>query len=502
MNVRELLTKQAEKYPQKSAILFQGKAITFPEVRGCSFKLANYLLKIGVGSSDKVAIYLANTPEAIFTFLAVFSIEAAAVPLDFMLTENEIINFINHSQAKVLIAHPKIDLANIKGKCPSLNEIIVCEGEVQSFPSLNSILEKGSLSQPNLEHKEGNLAALFYTSGSTGHPKGVSLEYRHLNNPSNTIDHFLGLSEDDVFLCGGVPFSHVGGLDYILLMVTFSSSLVLMSRFNPFEFLKSIEQYKVTIFCIVPAMYVAILSLKGYDKFNLSSLRYAVVFGAPSSPILLKRFHKLCPQAVVLNGWGMTETSAPNAFSPPDESKISSIGYFDFNLEAKIVDEAGNKLDKPSQGELWVRGEAIMREYYKEPGLTKEVLTEKGWFKTGDIIRVDSDGLHYIVGRKRDMIKVAGEIVFSAEVEEKIHRYSKVKEVAVIGVADNLRGEVPKAFIVSKGAEVLDEQELKDFLKEHLAHFKIPHHFKFVKDLPKNRIGKIDKGKLKTGEQL
>ena len=501
MNIRELLTKQAKRYPQKSAILFQGKAITFPQLRDSSFKLANYLLKIGVGSSDKVAIFLPNTPQAIFTFLGVFSIEAAVVPLDFMLTENEIIDFVNHSQAKVLITHPKIDLANIKNKCVSLEEIIISEPEPREFSSWDAVLENSSSDQPPVEHREDNLAALFYTSGSTGQPKGVSLEYRHLDNPSKTIGHFLGVSGDDVFLCGGVPFSHVGGLDYILLMITFSSPLVLMSRFNPFEFLKSIEGHKVTIFCIVPAMYVAILSLKGYDKFDLSSLRYAVVFGAPSSPILLKRFHKLCPQAVILNGWGMTETSAPNAYSPSDESKISSIVYFEFNLEAKIVDDAGNKLEGPSQGELWVKGPAVMREYYKEPGLTKEVLTEDGWLKTGDIVRVDSDRLHYIVGRKKDMIKVAGEMVFSAEVEEKIHRHPKVKEVAVIGVADKLRGEVPKAFIVSK-EDTLDEQEIKDFLKEHLAHFKIPHHFEFVENLPKNRTGKIDKGKLKIGDQL
>jgi len=496
MNIRGLLTKQAKNCSEKAAILFQERTITFLEVKDASFKVANHLLKIGVKEGDRVAVFLPNTPEAIFTFLGVFSIEAAVVPLDFMLTENEIINFINHSQAKVLITHSKLDLTNVKSNCPSLDEIIVCDGEIESFFSFNSILEEGIPSQPNLEHKEDNLAALFYTSGSTGHPKGVSLEYRHLDNPSKTIEHFLGVSGDDVFLCGGVPFSHVGGLDYILLMITFSSPLVLMSRFNPFEFLKSIECHKITIFCIVPAMYVAILSLKEYDRFNLSSLRYAVVFGAPSSPLLLRRFHKICPQAVVLNGWGMTETSAPNAFSPSDESKISSIGYFDFNLEAKIVDEAGNKLGRGSQGELWVKGEAIMREYHKEPGLTKEVLTEDGWLKTGDIVRVDSDGLYYIAGRKKDMIKVAGEIVFSAEVEEKIHRYSKVKEVAVIGVADNLRGEVPKAFIVSKEEEALSKQELKDFLKEHLAHFKIPHHFEFVKDLPKNRTGKIDKTKL------
>ncbi|NQT28866.1 MAG: AMP-binding protein, partial [Candidatus Omnitrophica bacterium] len=431
-----------------------------------------------------------------------FSIGSAVVPLDFMLTENEIINFIDHSQAKVLIAAVKIDLANIKSKCASLEEIIVFGQEPGEFSSWDIVLKKSSPDQPLAEYKENGLAAIFYTSGSTGHPKGVCLEYRNLNNPSQVISHFLELSEKDIFLCGGVPFSHIGGLGYILMTVHLSSSLVFMERFQPLEFLKNIERHKVTVFCIVPAMYVAILSLKGYDKFDLSSLRYAVVFGAPSSPILLKRFHKLCPQAVVLNGWGMTETSAPNAFSPPDESKISSIGYFDFNLEAKIVDESGNKLEKPFQGELWVKGQAVMREYYKEPGLTKEVLTEDGWLKTGDIIRVDSDRLHYIVGRKKDMIKVAGEIVFSAEVEEKIHRYSKVKEVAVIGVADDLRGEVPKAFIVSKEEETLSEQELRDFLRKHLAHFKIPHHFEFVGELPKNRTGKIDKAKLKTGDQL
>ncbi|MCK4912103.1 MAG: acyl--CoA ligase [Candidatus Omnitrophica bacterium] len=496
MNIRELLTKQAKRYPQRSAILFKEKAITFSQVRDSSFKLANYLLKAGLGCNDKVAIFLPNTPQTIFTFLGVFSMGSVVVPLDFMLTENEIINFINHSQAKVLIAAPKIDLANVKDKCKSLEEVIVSEEGAEGFSSWGTVLEKSSPSQPLVEYKENNLAAIFYTSGSTGHPKGVCLEYRHLNNPSQVINHFLELSEEDITLCGGVPFSHVGGLGYILMTVQLSSTLVLMERFQPLEFLKNIERHKVTIFCIVPAMYIAILSLKGYGKFDLSSLRYAVVFGAPSSPILLKRFHKLCPQAAVLNGWGMTETSAPNSFSPPDESKISSIGYLDFNIEAKIVDDNGNKLDSPSQGELWVKGEAIMREYYKEPGLTKEVLTEDGWLKTGDIVRVDSNQLYYIVGRKKDMIKVAGEIVFSAEVEEKIHRYSKVAEVAVIGVADDLRGEVPKAFIVSKDEDSFSEQELKDFLKEHLAHFKIPHYFEFVGDLPKNRTGKIDKQKL------
>ena len=504
MNIRELLLKQAKDHPQKPAILFRERIITFQELKSTSFKLANYLLGLGIKRDDKIAMFLPNTPEAIFTFLGVFSAGAAIVPLDFMLTENEIIDFLNHSQAKVLITHPKkeVDLANIKSKCLGLEEIIISGQENKSFSSWDLILEKGGFGEPQAEYREEGLSSIFYTSGSTGHPKGVCLEFRHLNNPPEAINHFLGVSADDIFLCGGVPFSHIGGLGYVLLMVYFSSSLILMERFQPSEFLKSVERHKVTIFCIVPAMYIAILSLKEYDKFDLSSLRFAVVFGAPSSPVLLRRFHKVCPKAVVLNGWGMTETSAPNTFSPADEDKISSIGSFNFNMEVKIVDDNGNKLGPGQQGELWVKGEAVMREYYKEPALTKEVLTQGQWLKTGDIVRLGTDGLYYIVGRKKDMIKVAGEIVFSAEVEEKIQRHSKIKEAAVIGVADKLRGEVPKVFIVLKEQSILEEQELKDFLKEHLAHFKIPRYFEFVNDLSKNRAGKVDKVKLKERDNL
>jgi acyl-CoA synthetase (AMP-forming)/AMP-acid ligase II len=148
------------------------------------------------------------------------------------------------------------------------------------------------------------------------------------------------------------------------------------------------------------------------------------------------------------------------------------------------------------KGELWVRGEPVMVGYYKEPGLTREALTEDRWLKTGDIVFCDRDGLYYIVGRKKDMIKVAGEIVFSVEVEEKIHLHPQIKEVAVIGVADSLRGEVPKAFIVTHDNKPLDFQELKSFLREHLAHFKIPHYFEVMAELPKNRTGKVDKTRL------
>lgn len=497
MNIRDSLLKQADKKSQKTALIFEDKQFNFSQLKDTSFKLANYFLAAGLNKGERIAIYLPNNPEALFSFLGSFSIGLTVVPLDFMLTQEEIVNFINHSQAKVLITQPKkdVNLSQVKDSCPNLDIIIVCKEKIEEIPFWDEIISVSKSDTPSLQLRPQDASAIFYTSGSTGHPKGVLLDYAHFDNPSKIIDHFLKITDKDIFLCGGVPFSHIGGLDYILLMVNFASTLVLMERFQPLEFLKNIENHKVTVFCIVPAMYVAILSLKEYDKFDLSSLRYAVVFGAPASPVLLKRFHKAYPRARLSNGWGMTETAAPNTLLSPDSDNIASIGKFTADMEVKVVDDKENSLGPEERGELWVKGQAVMKEYYKEEELTRQVLTSEGWLKTGDIAYYDQEGFFYIVGRKKETIKVAGEIVFLAEVEEKIRKYPKIKEVAVIGVSDDLRGEVPKAFIVTE-EEKIDQQKLKEFLKIHLAHFKIPHYFEVVKDLPKNRTGKIDKLKL------
>ncbi len=499
MNIKELLINQASLFPKKCAFNFEGKETTFLELKDAAFKIANYFTRQGVKKPDKIAIFTANTPDAIYAQMAAYSIGATLIPFDFMLTEKEIIHLLNHSEPRVLIMQPKkdIDILNIRENCYSVKYIITTKERLPDCDFLDDILAEESNEAPLSSPTDKDLAAIFYTSGSTGHPKGVMLSYKQFDNPVDTINHFLGVSENDIYCTGGIPFSHVGGLNYLLLMMRFASTIVVMPRFNPLEFLKNIEKYKVTIFCIVPSMYVAILSLKEYERFNLSSIRYAVVFGAPSSPALLKKFHRACPKATVLNGWGMTETAAPNTFSPPDEHKISSIGKFGFKMQAKIIDEEGNLLLYGDKGELLVNGDGVTSGYYREPTLSSDAFWGEGWLRTGDIAYFGKDGLIYLAGRKKDMIKVAGEIVFSSEVEEKIHLYPKVAEVAVIGVSHELRGEVPKAFIVAKENETIDEQELRDFLKEQLAHFKVPHHFEFLSELPKNRVGKIDKQALK-----
>jgi len=506
MDFSSLLEKQGGSYANKPAIIFRDTPITFRQLKDTAFKIANGLSGQGVAKSDKVAIFLPNIPEYIYSFLGVFILRGVCVPLDFMLTEEEVINFINHSESKILIAQEKksIDLVNVRNKCPSLKAIIIFEenklpeSTEKDFLFWDELLkEKTAFKKIISEDKD--YSSIFYTSGSTGHPKGVLLNYGHLKNPLQTFDYFIHPDDKDSLLCAAVPFSHIGGLDYMLFMLYYGITLVLMERFSPLDFLKNIEKYKTTIFCIVPAMYVAILSVKEYDRFDLSSLRFAVVFGAPSSPVLLERFHKACPNAYLLNGWGMTETAAPNSFLPTgtNTKEVPNTGKFPPGTEAKIVDDQGRSLPGENGGELWIKGKAVMAGYYKEPGLTKQVLTEDGWLKTGDVARRDKSGKYCIVGRKKEMIKVSGEIVFCPEVEGVIQRNPKVKEVAVIGVDDELRGEVPKAFIVLKENEQLSEDELRYFLREHMAHFKIPHHFEFMASLPKNRVGKIDKEKLK-----
>jgi long-chain acyl-CoA synthetase len=495
MDVKRLLVAHSSDHPQAQAIVFDDRKISFPQLKDNCFKFANFSIGLGVKRSDKIAIFLPNSLEAAFSYLGALSLGTTIVPLDFMLTEQEMIHFINHSETKLLVAQPKkeIDLKKIKASCPSLVDIVVCRQRIEGFSFWDEAMAEAQTSEPAGEISQDDLSSIFYTSGSTGHPKGVMLTYRHFDNCPRSMNHFLSLSPQDVILCGGVPLSHIGGFDYLLVMLERACLLVLMQRFHPLELLRNIERHKVTFSWMVPPMYVAILSLKEADKFDLSSLRYINVFGAPSSPVLLRKFHKMCPNAHLLNGWGMTETAAPSCYVPPGIDNIVSIGKFTPGLEPKIVDEQGNEKPQGAQGELWVKGEAVMAGYYKEPGLTREAITQGGWLKTGDIAKFDDQGLCYIVGRKKDMIKVGGEIVFSAEVEEKIHRHPKVKEVGVVGVSDKLRGEVPKAFIVPKEGEDLDAEDLRQFLKPHLAHFKLPHHFEFLAELPKNRAGKIDK---------
>jgi len=500
MLVRQLLIEDAQKFGSKPAIVFRDNPISFEQLKTNVFKLASGLKELGVKKGTKVAIYLPNWPEYIYSYLAVFCLGAVGVPLDLMLKEEELVSCLSHCEADFLIAVSKeeVSLSKIKQNVGSLKNIILISEPQDVMLSFNEIFRKGADNLLEAQIKETDPSLIMYTSGTTGRPKGILLNYRHLDGSPKAMEHFVDLTERDIKL-SALPLSHIGGLIYIQNCICFGITLVLMERFIPLEFIRNIEKYKVTCFHIVPSMYLAILALKEMEKFDLTSLRWAVVFGAPSSPEALKRFHQYCPNAHLLNGWGLTETCPPNTVIPLGSNRLESVGKPAPWVEIKILDENNKGLPVGAIGEIAIRGWVVMDGYYKDEEATKEVI-HQGWFHTGDLGRFDNDGFLYIMGRKKEMFKVGGQIVYAPEVEAAILKNEKVLEVAIIGIPDKLRGEAVKAFVSLKPNQSLSAEDLRYFCKEHLAHFKVPHEIEFRDNLPKNRTGKIDKELLKEGE--
>ncbi|MFA6379236.1 MAG: AMP-binding protein [Candidatus Omnitrophota bacterium] len=497
MKVVQILQDRAKKFAAKPALLFKENPITFLDLRDQVFKLANALKGLGVQKGDKVAIYLPNCPEYVYSYLAIFCLGATGVPLDFMLKEDEIVSCLTHSEAKYLIYIPKENLSpqELKKVVPSLKEIISLQPQVAGSSFYQELVAKASNNEISATIAESDTSLIMYTSGTTGKPKGVVLNYKHLDGSPEAMHHFVDLTDKDVKLCA-LPLSHIAGLIYIQNCILFGITLVLMERFNPVEFLRNVQEYKVTCFHVVPAMYMAFLTLKNIDKFDLSSVRWMVVFGAPSSPDMMRLFRTHCPNARLLNGWGMTETCPPNTVTPLNSDKIESVGKVAPHCEIRIFDEEEKELAPGEIGEIVIKGWVVMDGYYKDPETTKSLIWNN-WFHTGDLGRFDEEGFLYIVGRKKEMIKVAGQIVYAPEVETALHKHLSIAEVAVIGVADKLRGEAVKAFVTLKPGEIVSADALRFFAKDHLANFKVPQEIVILNELPKNRLGKVDKERLK-----
>lgn len=497
MATRDILEKAAKQFKNKPALIYKDQTISFEQLRENALKLANVLKAQGVSKGDKVAVYLPNCFEFAYSYLACFCLGAVCVPLDFMLKTDEMRSCIEHSEAKVLIGlqHKDVDLIHLSKTIPTLTSVILIGQPTEGTIHFHTELLKTNSELPEVDIAQSDPSLIMYTSGTTGNPKGILLNYKHLQGSPQAMKHFVDLTDKDVKLAA-IPLSHIGGFIYLQNCLHFGITVVLMDRFNPFEFLENIQKYKVTCFHIVPPMYNAILTLKQIDRFDLSSLRWVVVFGAPSSPEVLERFHQYCPNAKLLNGWGMTETCPPNTVTPLDSDNIASVGKPAPNCQIKIVDESGKELPPGEIGEIVINGWVIMDEYYKDPQETA-LIKQKDGLHTGDLGRFDDKGFLYIVGRKKEMIKVGGQIVYAPEVEAVLYKNPVVAEAAVIGVPADMKGEVVKAFVVLKEGETVSPEDLRYFARQHLANFKVPQSVEIRKELPKNRTGKINKELLK-----
>lgn len=479
--------------PEATAIKFKDSTVTYRQLDENVTGYANFLKKLGLKAGERVILSCTNSPEFIYSYFGVVRNGGIIVPINLLLTMEEIAYLIKDSEAKYMIIHPiilqkaKITKETIQN---ALNiEVIVLDEQLRQ-----SVSELSEIEFEDFSDQQG-ISTFLYTSGTTGKQKAAMLTHKNL--VFNAEQCRLGLKgvPEDNYMCV-LPMFHVFAFTACVLMPLWAgASITVLESFQPKEVVESLLRDKITVFMGVPAMYVVLLEA-GKNSSGFPDLRLAVSGGA-ALPVEIFRQAKDILRLPIVEGYGLTEASPAVCFNPLDGvQKEGSIGLPLPYQQCKIVDDNNAELSVNQVGELAVWGDNVMQGYFKQEEETRRALVD-GWLLTGDMAKKDEDGYIYIVDRKKDMVIVGGLNVYPREIEEIIYQYSKVKEAAVIGLEDKLRGEYVKAFVVLKDGEICSSKELLRYMKERLAVYKLPREIEFVASLPKNSTGKIMKRWLK-----
>ncbi|WP_084957943.1 class I adenylate-forming enzyme family protein [Thermoactinospora rubra] len=490
----------------KLFLAYEDEHITFEEHFRLAATLSRRLVEeYGVAKGDRVAIAMRNYPEWVISFSAALAAGAIAVPLNAWWTEQELAYGIGDSGAKVVIADDER-----AGRLAGTGVPVIVARTAQWTELLGDV--KPDVTLPEVELSPDDPATIFYTSGTTGHPKGALGSHRNLGQSPMTVAYGLmrtaALMGKDVGASLGqrrvtlltVPLFHVTGCFSALTPSMFGGSgLVLMYKWDPERALQLIEREKVTTMIGVPTNAWQLMSHPDLDKYDLSSLTTLGYGGAPAPPKLLERIGENLPQRAATNGYGMTETTAlaignggPDYHARPD-----SIGRPVPVVDVRVVDPMGNVLPPGEVGELCVRGPNVIMGYWNKPEATAQTFVD-GWLHTGDLAKIDEEGFVYIVDRAKDMVIRGGENVYCAEVEAALFEHPAVDDVAVIGVPHDELGEEVGAVIRPVAGASVTPRELTEFLTGRIAKFKIPQHYWFRDaELPRNPGGKILKTHLR-----
>jgi len=482
---------------EKVALNYKGNSITYGQLDRMVLAYASYLKKIGLKTGDKVVLSCLNSPEFIYSYFGTVRNGGIIVPVNLLLTMEEIAYIVRDSEAKLMIIHPVIlqkSKLTKEAVEKALGIPLLVLGE-----EFNAELSKISVEDFRDFTEENAVSTFLYTSGTTGKQKAAMLTHKNLVVNSEQCYVALQARPDDVYMCV-LPMFHVFAFTACILMPLWSGATVsILESFQPKEVIETLLKDEITIFMGVPSMYVVLLEA-GKKNISFPKLRLAISGGA-ALPVEIYRQGREIMKLPIVEGYGLTEASPAVSFNPPDGvQKEGSIGLPLPNVECKIFDEDDNELPVGEVGELAVRGENVMLGYYHQPDETMKAM-HGGWLHTGDLAKMDEEGYIYIVDRKKDMVIVAGLNVYPREVEEVIYQHPKIREAAVIGLADRLRGEYVKAFVVLKEGEECHSKELLRFMRERLAAYKLPRHIEFVESLPKNSTGKIMKRILKEEQE-
>lgn len=494
MNVTQNVERAATFFPDKPAILFEGRQISYNDLNKNANRLATTLISKGIQKGERVALYLPNIPEFVICYMATLKIGAIAVSVNPMLKSGELRHILNDSGAVLVFTVGEL-LSNVHpDDYTHLNHVVVCEGEAGDHPTLAEWMENGDDAFRTVDVDREAPASILYTSGTTGLPKGATLTHGNVVSNSYSAAHHAGYTQDDrmaLFL----PIFHVFGQNFVMNgTFTACGTMVLYRRFVPEEVLSSIQADRVTMFFAVPTIYIYLLNMD-LSSYDLSSIRYE--FSAASTlPQEIAEQWTARFGRPIFEAYGLTESSPFACYNHDFRRKFGSVGTPVENVEIKILDEEDHEVPRGQWGEICIKGPGVMQGYWNRPEETAETL-RNGWLHSGDTGTMDEEGYIFIVDRVKDMINAAGFKVWPAEVEEYLYRHPAVKELAVFGVPHREKGEAVQAAIVLKeGAKVTSDQIIS-YCRENMAAYKVPACVEFIEELPKSTTGKILKRVLK-----
>ncbi|MCD2107137.1 long-chain fatty acid--CoA ligase [Rhodococcus erythropolis] len=483
-NLATILTDSAFRHPEKIALEFGETEVPYSALDDASARVAGLLIERGLNPGDRVALMLPNVSHFAIIYYGILRAGGVVVPMNVLLKEREIAYHLADSGAHTLFVWPDFAAAAHAGTAETGAECLVTHpGEFER------LLGSADPFRTVVGRDDGDTAIILYTSGTTGSPKGAELTHANVRGNVQVVADMLDLGPSDVVL-GALPLFHAFGQTCGLnASVAAGARLVMLPRFDAAAALAAVDNAKVTVFEGVPTMFTAILNTA--QDADTSSLRLCIT-GGSAMPVEVMRGFEERFDCTVLEGYGLSETSPVASFNHPGrERKSGSIGTPVAGVEFRLVDDNGTEVGADDIGEIAVRGPNVMKGYWNNPTATALVIDD-GWFRTGDLARVDEDGYYYIVDRKKDMIIRGGYNVYPREIEEVLYTHPAVLEAAVVGIPDSLHGEEVTA-VVSLRADHADvaPQTLIDFVRDRVAAYKYPRKIWLTDALPKGPTGKI-----------
>jgi long-chain acyl-CoA synthetase len=510
-NIAALLSARAAQAPNKPFLFSEpdGRKFTYSEFQAAVDRAAAMLVSEGVGKSDVVSLLMPNSAEYIIAYFACWQIGALAGPVNSLLKEHEIEFVMHNSEAKAILVHSEFQpiVENIRSRLPHLQAIVNFDDQAEAtheFSCQKPDRQGGPLAQDALPDTRASDtitpdddAIIIYTSGTTGKPKGCLLTHGNLIANARQISDWLNFTERDRLLTI-MPLFHMNAVSVTTMSSLYAGgSTVVSPKFSASKFWNIISDYQITSFGSVATMLTILLNTypEGVPpRLRTDQLRFAMCGSAPVPAEVMRKFEETfnCP---VVEGYGLSESTCRSTFNPPDERRRPGSCGLPIGNEMKVVDDDGDEVATGELGEIVLRGENILKGYFKNPGATEKAF-RGGWFHTGDVGYRDKDGFFYIVDRKSDMIIRGGENIYPREIDEVLYQHSAVAAAATIGVPDQLYGEEVAAFIVLKDGTQATEQELIAHCQSELADYKCPKSIRIVKDIPKGPTGKLLKREL------